>query len=79
MRKACANIRKGRGVRKSVRKYDIPYATLRSRLYGRLPPEVTHQDEQRLSMVQEDDLANWVLFQASVREAPTYTQIRELA
>jgi hypothetical protein len=79
MCEACADMRRGRGVRQSARKQDIPYTTLCSRLQGCLPLEVAHQDEQRLSIVQEDDLADWVLFQASIRKAPTYTQIRELA
>jgi hypothetical protein len=79
MRKACDDMSKGHGIRKTSKKYNIPYTTLRGRIRGRLLKQVAHQDKQRLSMVQEDDLANWVLFQASVGEAPTHAQIRELA
>ena len=30
-------------------------------------------------MAQEDELADWILFQASLGNAPTYAQIKDLA
>jgi len=79
MRTACDDVRKGVKIRKAAKKYLIPYATLHSRINGTLPHVVTHQDQQKLSMPQEDLLANWVLFQGSLGAPPTHTQIRELA
>ena len=79
MREACKKVHDGGGVRAAADEFKIPYSTLRSRLRGQLPHAVAHQDQQCLSMVQEDELADWVLFQASLGAAPTHSQIRELA
>jgi len=79
MRVACDEVRKRGRLKRVATKYHIPPSTLRGRLKGRLPHVVAHQDTQRLSMVQEDDLATWVLFQASIGEPPTHTQIKDLA
>ena len=79
MREACLEVRRIKGIRRAARKFNIPYPTLRGRLSGRLPHAVAHQDQQRLSMVQEDELADWILFQASLGNGPTHTQIKDLA
>ena len=79
MREACLEVRRIGGIRRAARKFHIPYPTLRGRLSGRLPHAVAHQDQQRLSMAQEDELADWILFQASLGNAPTYAQIKDLA
>ena len=79
MRTACEEVAVRGRLKYVATKYRIPPLTLRGRLRGRLPHVVAHQDTQRLSMIQEDDLAAWVLFQASIGEPPTYTQIKDLA
>jgi 4-hydroxybenzoate polyprenyltransferase len=79
MRTACLEVRKVGGIRKAAKKYQIPYTTLYGRLNGTLPHTVAHQDFQRLSIDQEDLLADWVLFQSSLGDAPTHQQIRDLA
>jgi len=71
MRTVCDEVRCGSRLHRTAKKYGIPPSTLRGRLDGHLPHLVAYQDAQRLSMVQEDELADWVLFQASIREAPT--------
>ena len=40
---------------------------------------MAYQDQQKLSMVLEKSLADWVVFQANLGLPVTYTQIRELA
>ena len=79
MRAACADVANGVSVRKAAFDNEVPYSTLRGRLRGQLPHAVAHQDQQRLSMALEDDLADWVLFQASIGAAPTHSQIKGLA
>lgn len=79
MRAACLEVRKHGGIRKTARKYQLPYHTLRGRAKGRLPHAVAHQDSQRLSVNQEDVLKDWILFQGSLGDAPSHQQIKELA
>jgi len=79
IRTACDDVRKGVKIRKAAKKYLIPYTTLHGRINSTLPHVVAHQDQQKLSMPQEDLLADWVLFQESLGAPPTHTQIRELA
>ena len=76
MREACAEVRKKGGIRKAAVKFHIPYPTLRGRINGRLPHAVAHQDQQRLSIEQEDLLADWVLFQGSIWD-PLRTQLSQ--
>jgi hypothetical protein len=79
IRAACLEVQRTGGIRNAAKKYQIPYATLHGRLNGTLPHKVAHQDSQRLSIDQEALLADWVLFQSSLGDAPTHQQIRDLA
>ena len=53
--------------------------TLHRRLHGALPRSVAHQDEQRLSIIQEDHLANWIRIQQATGCPLTHAQIQGLA
>jgi len=79
MREAYKAVHGGARIRKTARKFQVPYSTLRDRLHGVLPHSVAHQDFQKLSVDQEDKLAEWVLFQGELGDPPTHTEIRELA
>jgi len=79
MRTACAAVKAGLPIRKAAQRYAIPYTTLQGRLAGHLPHAVAHQDYQRLSIPQEDLLAEWILFQNDLGDPPSHVTIRELA
>ena len=78
LREACKAVLGGARINKTARKYRIPPTTLRDRLKGVLPHSVAHQNFQKLSMTQEDRLAEWILFQGELGDPPTHTEIREL-
>jgi len=79
MREACEAYRKEGSLRKQGLEFDVSYSTLRRRLIGVLPHAVAHQHQQKLSVVLEKSLADWVIFQADLGLPLTHTQIRGLA
>jgi hypothetical protein len=59
--------------------YGIPRSTIQDRINGKLPKSEAHQFQQRLSLVQEDRLMQWVLNQETLGLALTHGQIRAFA
>jgi 4-hydroxybenzoate polyprenyltransferase len=76
---ALINVANGKGVRAAARDWGVPYTTLRERIKGRENHSISAENQQRLSRVQEDHLANWVLAQEALGVPLTHAQIKEFA
>ncbi|RGP72499.1 cys met metabolism pyridoxal phosphate-dependent enzyme [Fusarium sporotrichioides] len=61
------------------RRNNVPRATLRARVRGARSPNKSHEEEQRLSAVEEKLIVSWFLLQDALGLAPTRVQITELA
>jgi hypothetical protein len=72
-------ITNGMSQRKAELEYGVPRATLQNRMKGHISRQEAHVPQQRLSTVQEQRLAEWVLVQESLGLAPTHGQIRAFA
>jgi len=79
VRNACNEYLEFGNMRAAARHHCVPYSTLRGRLLGRLPTSISQYNRQRLSRVQEEHLAQWILLQAALGVAPTHRQIRQIA
>lgn len=66
----------GRSVRKSARLNGVSKDTLRRRIMDVRPHSKAHENQQRLSATQEDELTTWILRQESIGYAPTRRQVR---
>jgi hypothetical protein len=69
----------GASIKSTARNYGIPESTLRGRLAGRRRQIHAHGSQQKLSPVQEAELANWALVQGALGLPPTHQQIRSFA
>jgi len=69
----------GQSLRKAALEWGIPRSTLRNRVHGHESRQEGAQDLQRLSPVQEEHLASWVLNQEALGLPLTHAQIREFA
>ena len=58
---ALSDLRNGVALATAATRYGILRSTLRGRLNGRQPHRHAHDDEQRLSAVQEERLEHWIL------------------
>ena len=69
------------GVPKSTAamRHGIPRTTLRGRISGSRHHKIAYNNMQRLSIVQEENLARWVLRQEALNYAPTHAQVRAIA
>lgn len=76
---ALAAIQNGTSLRQASKNWAIPKTTLANRLSGRLPREIAHESEQRFSVLEEEQLASWVLCQANLGFPPTYQELRIFA
>ena len=65
--------------KKAGLEFGVPRSTLQNRMNGHISRQEAHIPQQRLSTVQEERLAAWVLTQESLGLAPTYAQIRAFA
>lgn len=59
--------------------WDVPYSTLRNRLKGIVPKYKAQTHRQRLSPLQEEHLASWIISQRDLGFDPTPGQLREFA
>ena len=59
--------------------HGVPRNTLRGRLDGAQSCQDAHETEQRLSVVQEERLERWILWQEALGYTPTHDQIRGIA
>ena len=55
--------------------HEVPRTTLRGRLNGAQSCRHAHDDEQRLSTVQEERLERWILRKEVLNYAPTHAQV----
>src|SRR5689334_22769230 len=76
---ALKDIAEGRSVRKAQRDWGVPRTTLQNRIHSHLSQKEAYEPYQRLSIVQEEKLAGWVLTQESIGSNPTHAQVRALA
>jgi hypothetical protein len=77
--RAVEEVRAGNPVATVARQYSIPRGTLRARLKGGYSHSTAAEHLQRLSIVQEQRLVDWILAQDALGLPPTHGQIRELA
>ena len=61
MAQAIKDTTNGKSLRLAAREQGVPYPTLRGRIEGGENHSNAAESQQRLSRVQEDHLANWVL------------------
>ena len=73
VQKALNVIANGMSQKKAGLEYGVPRSTLQNRIKGHISREEAHVPQQRLSTVQEERLAKWVLVQESLGLAPTYS------
>ena len=76
---ALVDIRNGVAVRRAATVHGVPRNTLQGRLDGAQSCREAHEDEQRLSTVQEQNLERWILQQEALGYAPTHAQVRAIA
>jgi hypothetical protein len=79
IQKALSAITNGMSQKKAGLEYGVPRSTLQNRIKGHISRAEAHEPQQRLSTVQEEQLAKWVLVQESLGLAPTHSQIRAFA
>jgi hypothetical protein len=70
---------KGGSVRKAHKDYGVPRSTIQNRIYGHVSMREAKEPYQRLSLVQEQRLTDWVLTQEALGQNPTHSQIRTFA
>jgi 4-hydroxybenzoate polyprenyltransferase len=75
---ALKDIEGGKSVRKAQLDWGVPRSTLQNRTYGHVSRKEAQEPYQRLSIVQENKLAEWVLTQESIGSNPTHAQVRAL-
>jgi len=76
---ALADLCNGSALRTVSAHHGVPRTTLRGRLNGAQSCRDAHDDEQRLSTVQEEHLERWILRQEALGYAPTHAQVRAIA
>ena len=79
VQRALQEIAEGKSVRKAHLDWGVPRSTLQDRIDGRVSQKEAQEPYQRLSMVQEQRLTDWVLVQEALGLNPTHTQIRVFA
>ena len=76
---ALADLRNGGALRTVSTRHGVPRTTLRGRLSGARSCQDAHNNEQRLSTVQEERLERWILQQEALGYAPTHAQVQAIA
>ena len=69
----------GTSIRQAALSHGVPRQTLSRRILNRMPPLLAHEKQQRLSQVQEENIAKWVLTQEALGYAPSHGQVRLIA
>src|SRR6266699_309799 len=72
-------VNSGTPLRRAVRDFGIPLATLHDRRVGQQSKTTAHMSQQKLSPIQESRLAEWICIQDVLGFAPMYIQIRIFA
>jgi hypothetical protein len=73
------NLGQFKSLRQAAAFHDVAATTLTDRYHGRQPHSLAHSDSQLLSPLQEDLLAKWCLDLEIIQQAPSHTQLREMA
>ena len=69
---ALADLTRGVSVAAAANRHGVPRSTLRGRISGAQSHRYAHDNDQRLSAVQEDQLEQWILRQEALGYAPTH-------
>src|SRR6266566_6891479 len=72
-------VNSGTPLRRAVRDFGIPLATLHDCRASRQLKTIVYMSQQKLSPIQENRLAEWICIQDVLGFAPTYIQIRIFA
>jgi hypothetical protein len=59
--------------------YNVPRSTLSNRLAHRPTCSMARQQQQRLSLEQEDFIAAWIIIEDSAGCPPTYARVQDMA
>src|SRR4051794_2596850 len=76
---ALQGVKNGQSFKAASRIHGVPRITLRERFLGAQPVNTAHENQQRLSEVQEEALVTWILRQEGLGYAPTHAQVRAIA
>ncbi len=68
-----------KSLRAAGRAYGVPETTLRDRLKGSTNRVIAHQHQQKLTPLQEDFLADWILEEAARGQPPSHARARDMA
>ena len=75
---AVLNLANGDAMATAATRHGVPRTTLRDRQSGAQPIQLAHEDQQRLSATQEDQLERWIITQEALGYAPTHAQVRAI-
>ena len=78
MRNALTDVYNGGAIATAATHHGVPRTTLRDRLKGARSCRNAHNDEQRLSTIQEERLKRWILRQEALSYALTHAQVRAI-
>ena len=76
---AIKDVANGKSLTSAAKEWGVPHSILWDRIRGSEPHSLAAESQQRLSRVQEDHLANWVLTQEALGVPLTHAQIKEFA
>jgi hypothetical protein len=76
---AIEDIANGKSSTLAAKEWVVPHSTIRNRIKGHESHSTAAESQQRLSRVQGDHLANWVLAQEVLEVPLTRAQIKEFA
>jgi 4-hydroxybenzoate polyprenyltransferase len=76
---AIKDVANGAALKSAAKEWGVPPNTLRDRIKGSEGHSIAAESQQRLSRVQEDHLANWILAQEALGVPLTHAQIKEFA
>jgi hypothetical protein len=76
---ALVDIANGVAVATVAAQNGIPRTTLHDRISGSQCHQSAHSNMQRLSPIQEEHLAQWILQQEALNYVPTHAQVRIIA
>jgi len=66
-------------LRDAVRRFNVPFSTLRDRLHGHQFRSESRANNHKLTQTEEESLKQWILSMDLRRSAPRPTSVREMA
>ena len=76
---ALKEVAEGKSVRRAGLDWGVPRSILQNRVYSHTSQIEAQGPYQRLSLVQEQQLTDWVLVQEALGLSPIYAQVRSFA